>query len=104
LTWRPAIEWLVEGLKRKGKEQLAAGFHDGLSRALVEVSKRLASQTGIRHVALSGGVWQNKRLLSVTSALLKKEGLEPLVHKNTSPNDECISLGQVAVGIDHWSN
>lgn len=104
LDWRPAIEWLVEGLKHKGKEQLAAGFHDGLSRALVEVSKRLASQTGIRHVALSGGVWQNKRLLSVTSALLKKEGLEPLVHKNTSPNDECISLGQVAVGIDHWSN
>ena len=102
IDWRPAIRWLIEGMNKKNKAQLAAGFHDGLSKVLVNVSTKLAAQSGIRHVALSGGVWQNRRLLNVTCALLKEAGLIPLIHKRTSPNDECISLGQVAVGIAHW--
>jgi len=102
IDWRPAIRWLIEGMNKKNKAQLAAGFHDGLSKVLVNVSTKLAAQSGIRHVALSGGVWQNRRLLNVTCALLKEAGLIPLIHKRTSPNDECISLGQVAVGLAHW--
>ena len=104
LDWRTAIEWLVIELMHGGrKEQLAAGFHDGFAVMLAETCKAVSSETGIRHVALSGGVWQNKRLLSITCALLKRAGLKPLIHKNTSPNDECISLGQIAIGIAHWS-
>jgi len=104
LDWRPAIEWLIMGLMGgKRKERLAAGFHDGFAAALAQACKDISLETGIRHVALSGGVWQNKRLLNVTCALLRRAGLEPLVHKNTSPNDECISLGQIAIGIERWS-
>ena len=48
-------------------------------------------------VVLSGGVFQNRFLLSGITALLEKNGFSVYTHRQVSPNDEGISLGQLGI-------
>jgi hydrogenase maturation protein HypF len=48
-------------------------------------------------VALSGGVFQNRLLLRLTLAALKREGFEVLTHRLVPPNDGGVSLGQAVI-------
>ena len=102
LDWRPAIRWIADRMHSVETSVLSEAFHRGLSRSVAELCEILSRQTGIRHIALSGGVWQNKRLLSLTERSLRRRGLIPLLHHSLSPNDECVSVGQVAVGAAKW--
>ena len=54
-----------------------------------------AAGTGL--VVLSGGVFQNRRLLTVTAGRLERAGLRVLVPERLPPNDGGISYGQAAV-------
>lgn len=101
LDWRPALVWLVKN-KSQPLPWLAASFHRGLAEALVRWIEEGAAAEGLKTVALSGGVWQNRRLLLTTAALLKKKGFTLLVHRRCSPNDESVSLGQAAFGLALW--
>ncbi|GII83697.1 carbamoyltransferase [Sphaerisporangium siamense] len=76
---------------------VAARFHNGVARLIVEGCVRLREQTGLCVVALSGGVFQNARLVAGTTAGLEERGFTVLTHKNVPPNDGGISLGQAAV-------
>ena len=77
--------------------QVAARCHESLSRAAVQLCLAAREQTGLHLVALSGGVWQNARLLSRCAALLTTAGFEVIRHQQVPPNDGGIALGQVAV-------
>lgn len=72
-------------------EQIAATFH----HTLVQVVQIMAHQFQSQTLAFSGGVFQNALLID----WLRHE-LEPthtlLFHRQLSPNDECIALGQLA--------
>ncbi len=72
---------------------MASRFHDTLAEALVT----LARARSVRRLALSGGCWQNLRLLEATRTRCDAAGLQPLVHRRVPPGDGGISLGQVAV-------
>lgn len=48
-------------------------------------------------VVLSGGVFQNRFLLSGITGLLEKNGFTVYTHRQVSTNDEGISLGQLAI-------
>ncbi|GAA1211721.1 carbamoyltransferase HypF [Pseudonocardia alaniniphila] len=76
---------------------IAARFHAGLHDALAAAAVRAAAGTGLDVVALSGGVFQNLRLLHGVSRRLTAAGLRVLVHSRMPCNDGGISLGQVAV-------
>ncbi|CAN5694455.1 carbamoyltransferase HypF [soil metagenome] len=76
---------------------VAAGFHAGLARALVEACTQVAGATGLRTVALSGGTWQNALLLGSVRVALKEAGFEVLVHRRVPANDGGVSLGQAVV-------
>lgn len=76
---------------------IAARFHTGLHEALAAAAGRAAADTGLDVVALSGGVFQNIRLLHGVSRRLTEAGLRVLVHSRMPCNDGGISLGQVAV-------
>ncbi len=102
LDWRPAIRAIMERLPREGSARLAAAFHNGLALSLAELAETLAEKKGSRYVALSGGVWQNRRLFTLVSAHLRKRGLHPLAHTLLSPNDECVSVGQAVIGHEKW--
>jgi len=49
------------------------------------------------NVVVSGGTFQNLRLLASTRRLLEQEGLRVLDHRLVPPNDAGISYGQAAV-------
>ncbi len=102
LDWRNAIAWIIHNRTKISEKEISAGFHYGLARELTRISSSIASETGIKHVALSGGVWQNRRLLNLTYTLLEREGMKTLVHKTLSPNDECVSTGQAVIGAFRW--
>jgi hydrogenase maturation protein HypF len=76
---------------------IAAGFHDGLGRAVADVAVDLARGRGLGSVALSGGVFQNARLTEVVATRVAAAGLEVLLHEHLPPNDGAISVGQAAV-------
>ncbi|AGA90722.1 (NiFe) hydrogenase maturation protein HypF [Thioflavicoccus mobilis 8321] len=76
---------------------VAARFHDGLAAAVVTAAEQLASRHGLAAAALSGGVFQNKRLLEAVAVGLRRSGLQVLVHGKVPANDGGLSLGQAAV-------
>jgi hydrogenase maturation protein HypF len=76
---------------------ISALFHNTLTQITLKVCLDLSCETGIRHVALSGGVFQNRRLFNQVCDGLRSEGLVPLVHRLVPCNDGGISLGQAVV-------
>jgi hydrogenase maturation protein HypF len=96
----PVIRAIVHDLKHKiAPAIISARFHNGLSACAVHVSERLRSQTGLRQVALSGGVWQNKTLISQTITALKASGFEVFWPRKLPTNDGGVSLGQALVAL-----
>ena len=73
--------------------KLAAVFHNSLAAAVV----RACCRTGLERAALSGGCFQNKRLLETTFVLLKDAGITPYANERVPANDGGLSLGQVLV-------
>ena len=102
LDWRPAIRWIIEESVFLGKGRASAAFHFGLAEAISNIALEISKDTGLKVAALSGGVWQNRRLSSITISMLKKRGLQPLFHTSLSPNDECVSVGQAVIAAEHW--
>jgi hydrogenase maturation protein HypF len=78
---------------------IAARFHDTLAAVIARVAERARETHGTEDVALAGGVFLNRRLLAGTERRLAARGFRvfrPLLY---SPNDESISLGQIAWGL-----
>ncbi len=73
-------------------------FHLGLIKGLTRLTAEAASQSGVEHAALSGGVMQNRTMAALLPKSLAEAGLSPLMHKQIPPNDACISLGQAVYG------
>ncbi len=77
--------------------KIAARFHNTMAEMVVRMSQRLSGTSGIKKVALSGGVFQNRLLLRLTVAALEKAGFEVLTHSKVPTNDGGISLGQAVI-------
>jgi hydrogenase maturation protein HypF len=76
---------------------VSARFHRGLADATARACASLAAAHGVGLVVLSGGVFQNARLLAATAARLEAAGLRVLVPERLPPNDGGVSYGQAAV-------
>jgi hydrogenase maturation protein HypF len=71
----------------------AARFHATLVEMMVAVARR----EGLADVCLSGGCFQNRRLLAGAVARLGEAGFRVWRHRDLPPNDAGIALGQLAV-------
>jgi hydrogenase maturation protein HypF len=76
---------------------VATRFHRGLADATVRACAALAGEHGTEVVVLSGGVFQNRRLLEGTAGHLRGAGLRVLTPWRLPANDGGISYGQAAV-------
>jgi hydrogenase maturation protein HypF len=76
---------------------ISARFHAGVATATAEAAAAAASRAGLGTVVLSGGVFQNRTLLTATANRLEARGLRVLVPERLPPNDGGISFGQAAV-------
>ena len=106
LDWEPLVEAVVEDVRRGVSVSLiAARFHNGLVRAIVDVANHVASRPSNSRprVALTGGCFQNRLLTERVTEALVAAGFEVLLHRQTPPNDGCVSLGQVAIAAARLS-
>jgi hydrogenase maturation protein HypF len=95
---RPALHELLTDLAAGTLVgTVSSRFHAGVARATAVACARAASGAGLGSVALSGGVFQNRRLLGETAARLEAEGLRVLVPERLPPNDGGIAYGQAAI-------
>lgn len=77
---------------------IAASFHESLGQGLAKAAATVAEREGIDKVALTGGVFQNRRLSMIVRHALRREGLDVLEHRMVPANDGGLSVGQAAIG------
>ncbi|GKQ41480.1 carbamoyltransferase HypF [Streptomyces sp. A012304] len=94
----PVLSALVDGLRRGTPVPvLAARFHRGVARAVVEICRGARRATGLTTVALSGGVFANALLEEECARLLAGDGFAVLRHGEVPPTDGGLALGQLVV-------
>ncbi len=94
----PLLAALGERLARGASvPDLAAVFHESVAAAANELGARIAAEAGLHTIALSGGCFQNARLLASIKARLETRGLAVLLPRRLPPNDGAVSFGQAAV-------
>jgi len=76
---------------------VSARFHHAVASATAGACAAAASDSGLDLVALSGGVFQNRLLLTLTAQRLEALGLRVLVPERLPANDGGIAYGQAAV-------
>jgi len=76
---------------------IAAKFHNSIARMVLSTCSSIRISTGCMNVALSGGVWQNMRLLASTIDYLTDAGFKVMIHRQVPTNDGGISLGQIMI-------
>ncbi|NLE50677.1 MAG: carbamoyltransferase HypF [Chloroflexi bacterium] len=94
----PALRALVAD-RRAGASMplIAARFHNGVAALIRDCCVLARERTGLSTVALSGGVFQNKLLLTRATTLLAEAGFTTLTHVLVPANDGGLALGQAAI-------
>ena len=82
---------------------IAARFHRALASATAGACAAAAEAAGVDQVVLSGGVFQNRLLLTWTAERLEAAGLQVLVPEALPANDGGVAYGQVAVAAARGS-
>ncbi len=92
--------------KKKGisNNLISAKFHFTIAEIILFISKKYRNSHSINDIALSGGVFQNRVLLSKAVELLKAEGFNVYWNKLVPPNDGGISLGQAYLATQKGSS
>jgi len=100
ISFAPMIKAILKDLGRGiPASVISAKFHTTLARVILTISEKVRKESGIDTVVLVGGVFLNKRLLVAASRLLEKKGFKVLRPLHYSPNDESISVGQIAYAL-----
>lgn len=81
---------------------MAARFHKGLARGIVDMTVELArrgegAESRFDTVALSGGCFHNRILLEQVAGRLETAGFKVLTHADVPSGDGGLSLGQAAI-------
>ncbi len=97
LDWTGLIHQIVADCQAgRAPAEIAAAFHGSLAQKIGQIARA----AGVRRIALSGGVWQNALLNRMVERQLGGD-FNLLRHRQLSPNDENIPLGQLAL---HWQS
>ena len=90
--WEAMVREILADL-RTGQEGsgVASRFHATLAAIALAVAHHVQEE----RVVLSGGCFQNSRLLTSVVELLRSNGFKPYWHQRVPPNDGGIALGQV---------
>jgi len=91
---RCIVDDILAGVDRRS---ISGAFHKSVANMILKVAKVLKSATGIRKIALSGGVFQNVLLTTITTESLARSGFEVYTQQLVPCNDGGLSLGQAYV-------
>ena len=77
--------------------RISIKFHNTVAQMTNEICQAITNETGIKQVALSGGVFQNRLLLRKAINLLENNGFQVFTHRQAPCNDGGIALGQAVI-------
>jgi hydrogenase maturation protein HypF len=96
IDWTPIIEHVLSDLRTGiATNEIAARFHNTLTEIIMAVAVRCQ----LENVVLTGGCFQNKRLLEKSVQSLQEAGFRPHWSQQFPPNDGSIALGQIAAAV-----
>lgn len=81
--------------------EVSRRFHRTLAGLFSEVARMAYLETGLKSVALGGGVFQNELLLETLVHDLGTNGFKVLLPALVPTNDGGLSLGQAVIGREH---
>jgi hydrogenase maturation protein HypF len=98
LSVRPLLEGIINDWESGVLLSIiSARFHNSIAYLSLQVCQILHEKEGLKTVALSGGVWQNRYLFTRTVYNLEADGFLVLRHHQVPVNDGCVALGQALV-------
>ncbi|MGK0466418.1 MAG: hydrogenase maturation protein HypF [Clostridium sp.] len=75
-------------------------FHNTICELTIDICKRIRERYKINEVALSGGVFQNKYLLTKIKSTLSIEKFKVYTQKKVPTNDGGLALGQLIIASE----
>jgi hydrogenase maturation protein HypF len=94
----PIVRDIVNDLKNRTETSIISSrFHGTLIKMYSELCSVVSSDTGLKRMVLSGGIFQNSVFTRGLVSGLEDRGLKVYTHKFVPPNDGGISLGQAVV-------
>ena len=78
--------------------EISRMFHRSLVNLLLDITAKASETSGLKTVALSGGVFQNALLFETLAGELEHAGYRVLSHSLVPSNDGGLSLGQAVIG------
>jgi hydrogenase maturation protein HypF len=97
ISFRPMIRDILKDLTAGVTSGIiSARFHNTLGSVIAAVAEKARREFATDTVVFVGGCFLNKVLLAQASKLCQRKGLTVLRSVRYSPNDESISLGQIA--------
>jgi len=94
----PVIRGVVADIEAgRGAPRTSARFHATVAAMLLAAARRACGETRLNRIALSGGCFANDRLVRLLVPALERDGFEVYVHREVSPGDGGVALGQAYV-------
>ncbi len=94
IDWAPLLESCLD--RRVDRSERAGAAHAALADAICRVAEVERARCGIEVAGLTGGVFQNRRLLELAAGGLARRGFRVLLPERIPCNDGGLSYGQVA--------
>jgi hydrogenase maturation protein HypF len=94
IDWAPLLDSCRDTTVGRGERSGAA--HAALADAIGRVAESERARSGVAVAGLTGGVFQNRRLLELAAGDLERRGLRVLLPERIPCNDGGLSYGQVA--------
>ena len=100
ISFAPLIRAIAQDIGRGvSVGRVSSVFHSTLAELILRIAEDARKSRGTDTVVLAGGVFLNRKLLERASRRLAARGFRILRSTLYSPNDESLSLGQIAWGL-----
>lgn len=104
IDFKPTIRSVFEEQNSgESPKFIAARFHNTLAEVILSVAEQARREHGLKTIALVGGVFCNKTLLIKAQNLLREKKFNVIRPLKYSPNDESLSIGQIAYALNRLS-
>ncbi|RLA06529.1 MAG: carbamoyltransferase HypF [Gammaproteobacteria bacterium] len=101
INWQGLWQGLLEDSKQKKSTQImAAKALLCISESILKMTIKQSQKHDIKNIVLSGGMWQNKLLLTKIIRSLKQNDLNVLTPSQAPSNDGGLSLGQALIATN----
>ncbi len=92
------IRQIIDDIRKETENKIiSAKFHNTVAAGLLELAKAARESKKLNTVALSGGVFCNRHLMTRLVRLLRRNDFSVLFNREVPSNDGGISLGQAAI-------